>query len=114
MNTCAARGLRMCSFRCCTHLFARALKAIFLDGTAQPVRCWAIINLPAGLDQERGRCRLCWQVVGLAHCCQFLVMLKGPVQVDTAALTIFAVVFIHASTLRTPCHTIFLLKISSK
>src|SRR5947207_8991018 len=109
MNTCAARGPRMCSFHCCTNLFACTLKAIFVDSTAQPAHRWAIINFLAGFDQERGRFRLWWQVGGLASSRQFLVVMRGPVQVERAALTIFAVILLHPSALRAFCHPVILL-----
>ena len=93
----------------CTNFFPSTLEAVFLDGAAQPANGGAIVNFSAGLDQEWSCFRFRGQMVGLSQSCEFRMVLECPVHIDTAAFTIFNVVLIEGSTLRTLCHMLLLL-----
>jgi hypothetical protein len=94
----------MCSLCHCGDFFTCAFKAKVLDRLAQPINSGSFIDSLAGFDQE-GRClRTRCYLVRFAYRCQFLIMLVGPVHIDTASPAIFGVVIIRGSALWTLYH----------
>src|SRR5205085_9620516 len=99
--------------RCRTHLLPRPFKPELLDRLTQPINRRTIINLLAGLLQERSCLRTRRELVCLTDSRQLCIVLESPVHIHPASLTILYIILLHRSASWTLCHCSSLLFICS-